>query len=257
MLIVPAAGRGTRLGVGGAPKALALVNGKPMIQHVLERHRGRVALAVAVVQPGMEEAIEAVARRAGVEVLPVVQERPTGMLDAILLAAGEVRRAAPDCVWVTWCDQVGIRPETLDALEPACADAASIALAFPTVVGRHPYIHFERDPGGAIVALRQRREGDPMPAVGESDAGLFAMSRRTYLEQLPAFDASFAARGATGERNFLPFIPWLAARHPGAVTTFPCQDALEALGVNTPDDLARMEAWLAARPLPAPDGERR
>ncbi len=255
LLIVPAAGRGTRLG-GTTPKALALVNGKPMIQHVLERHRGRVAAAVPIVQAGMERAIEQAARDAGVPVRPVVQERATGMLDAILLAAGEVRRAEPSCVWITWCDQLAIRPATLDALEQACPFASTVALALPTLVGSHPYIHFERDAAGRIVALRQRREGDAMPAVGESDAGLFALSLRAYLDLLPVFDASFGERGATGERNFLPFIPWLEARHPGAVRTFPCRDAIEALGVNTPEDLARVEADLRAQPPIAPAGGR-
>lgn len=246
LLIVPAAGLGTRLG-GGVPKAMALVAGKPMIQRVLEQHRGRVALAVPVVRPGMEGAIEAAAADAGMPARCIVQEQPTGMLDAILLAAGEVRRERPDCVWITWCDQVAVRAETLDALAAACADPGEVSLAFPTSTGPQPYIHFERDAQGRVTGLRQRREGDAMPAAGESDAGLFALSRRTYLEELPAFAAAFRDRGATGERNFLPFIPWLAARYPDAVRTFPCVEPIEAVGVNTPADLARVEAWLAAR----------
>jgi bifunctional UDP-N-acetylglucosamine pyrophosphorylase/glucosamine-1-phosphate N-acetyltransferase len=253
---VPAAGRGTRLG-GATPKALAPVGGKPMIQHVLERHRGHVALAVPVVRPGMEPAIEAVAREAGVPVRIVVQERPTGMLDAILLAAAEVRRAGSASIWITWCDQLAIRSETLAMLEEACPATEDVALAFPTVVGTHPYIHFERDGDGRIVALRQRREGDAMPAVGESDAGLFALTRHTYLDRLAAFEASFRERGATGERNFLPFIPWLEARHRGAVRTFSCLEPIEALGINTPDDLARIEADLGGPPTTLPDGRRR
>ncbi|MBP1633525.1 MAG: hypothetical protein H6Q10_99 [Acidobacteria bacterium] len=246
LLIVPAAGLGTRLG-GAVPKALAMVAGKPMIQRVFELHRGRVALAVAVVRPGMEAGVEAVAHEAGIPVRCVRQERPTGMLDAILLAAGEVRRADPASVWITWCDQVAVRAETLDALERACADGEEPCVAFPTLVGPRPYIHFERDPAGRVAGLRQRREGDVMPEVGESDAGLFALSRRAYLEHLAEFAAGVGARGATGERNFLPFIPWLEARVPGAVRTFPCREGMEALGVNTPEDLARVEAYLASR----------
>ena len=49
----------------------------------------------------------------------------------------------------------------------------------------------------------------------------------------------------TGERNFLPFIPWLAGRKP--VVTFPCTDPMEALGINTPEDLQQVEAWLRSR----------
>lgn len=244
LLIVPAAGRGTRLGAT-RPKALAPVNGTPMIGHVFARHRGRVSLAIAVVQRGMEAEVERIGRDAGLTVRAVVQERPTGMLDAILLAAGEVRRAAPACVWITWCDQLAIRPGTLDALERACPGGDEPGLALPTLVGPRPYIHLERGGDGRIVGLRQRREGDAMPEVGESDAGLFALSRRTYLDLLPAFGASSGEPGATGERNFLPFIAWLEARHPGAVRTFPCLEPIEALGINTPEDLARIEADLA------------
>jgi hypothetical protein len=68
---------------------MSLVAGKPMIQHVLERHRGRVALAVPVVRPGMEAEVEAVARAAGVPARCVLQERPTGMLDAIKTAKAD------------------------------------------------------------------------------------------------------------------------------------------------------------------------
>jgi hypothetical protein len=49
----------------------------------------------------------------------------------------------------------------------------------------------------------------------------------------------------TRERNFLPFIPWLARTH--AVVTFPCEHPMEAIGVNTPEDLARVERYLQQR----------
>ena len=54
-----------------------------------------------------------------------------------------------------------------------------------------------------------------------------------------------AAAAGTGERNFLPFIPWIAARAP--VVTFPCTDEREAIGVNTPEELALVEEYLKER----------
>ena len=88
-----------------------------------------------------------------------------------------------------------------------------------------------------------------MPAEGESDMGLFALTRAAYLNDLPAYAVAPGIGRVTGERNFLPFIPWLAARR--AVMTFPAVDALEAVGVNTPDDLARVERYLGARTGPS------
>ena len=80
----------------------------------------------------------------------------------------------------------------------------------PTVMQPRPYIHLERDAEGRIIRVLHRREGDPMPEVGESDMGLFALSLATYLDRLPAYANQVEIGRTTGERNFLPFIPWLA-----------------------------------------------
>ena len=84
-----------------------------------------------------------------------------------------------------------------------------------------------------------------MPARGESDMGVFAMTRETYEIDLPAYASGTTLGDATGERNFVPFVPWLAARK--TVVTIPCTDPMEAVGVNTREDLATVEAWLRAR----------
>jgi hypothetical protein len=93
--------------------------------------------------------------------------------------------------------------------------------------------------------VAQRREGDALPEDGESDVGLFSLSREAFMEELPTFARQAAPGRRTGERNFLPFVSWMAAR--GALYTLPIAEPIEALGVNTPDDLARVEAELAAR----------
>ena len=84
-----------------------------------------------------------------------------------------------------------------------------------------------------------------MPDEGESDAGLFSLALHAYTDLLATFAADPGTGGATGERNFLPFIPWAATR--GDVVTFDCTEASEALGVNTPADLLVAERILRAR----------
>jgi hypothetical protein len=82
-----------------------------------------------------------------------------------------------------------------------------------------------------------------MPPVGESDMGLFSLSPEAYFHWLPEFGLEAAQASATRERNFLPFLPWLVGRgHP--VVTFPSANELEAIGINTPDDRRRLEAYL-------------
>ena len=87
-----------------------------------------------------------------------------------------------------------------------------------------------------------------MPAVGESDMGLFSLTTAAFLEKLPEYGAQATRGRRTGERNFLPFVPWLAVR--SQVATFSVADSIEAQGINTSDDLAAIERHLRAHPAP-------
>lgn len=237
MLIVPAAGAGTRLG-GDVPKILVPVAGRPMIDHLVDLYRPFATRVVVVAHPSFSARL-----RGPFEV--VEQRERTGMLDAVRLGAPVVEALRPDEVWITWGDQVGVLPRTAARLAEAMASIERPAAALPTVRRRDPYIHFERDAAGRLLSVRQRREGDTMPPQGESDMGLFALTLAAFQNELPLYAESVARGSGTGERNFVPFVPWLAQRAP--VVTFPCADEREAIGINTPEELRLMEDWMVTR----------
>ncbi|MFI5320602.1 MAG: NTP transferase domain-containing protein, partial [Myxococcota bacterium] len=246
-LVIPAAGAGTRLG-SDLPKALTRVAGRPMLDWLLDRYAPHAARSVVIASPAAEAALRAaLAARPGAHDV-AVQPRATGMLDAIRLAEPALRAAGPlpRWVWITWCDQVAVSAATAARLASTCDSAAEdVAVVMPTVARAAPYIHLARDGEGRIAGILQAREGDAMPARGESDMGLFALSQRAYFAWLPQFDAEDAARGSgTGERNFLPFLAWLRGR--GAVQTFAVGDEIEAIGINTRGELERVERHLLA-----------
>ena len=243
-LIVPAAGLGTRLGAD-RPKLLVPVAGVPMIDRLLDLFADYVAAATIVVHPSFEREVRAHLDAGRRRASTVVQHQPTGMLDAIMLADADVRRVRPDEVWIVWCDQVAIHPATIRTLAALTASHPDSALILPTVRRATPYIHLHRAPDGRIDRILHRREGDAMPAEGESDMGLFALPRTTFTELLPRYAAAVAPGAATRERNFLPFIAWAGREH--EVVTFPSVDAVEAVGVNTREELQLVEAHLAAR----------
>ncbi|MGH7820586.1 MAG: nucleotidyltransferase family protein, partial [Candidatus Binatia bacterium] len=215
------------------------VGGKAMLDYLLDRYAPFVDRFFVVVRPEDESAVRRHCARRSLRVELAVQSRPTGMLDAILVAGESVRRQDPAAVWVTWCDQIAIRGETAAALAEWSERDPEAVLIFPTMRGPEPYIHFVRDAGGEICAVLHRREGDDMPETGESDVGLFHLSARGYFELLPEFTRQVTRGPATGERNFLPFIPWLRGR--GRVCTFAGREPIEALGANTPADVERLE----------------
>ena len=247
-LIVPAGGTGSRLGLA-TPKLLVRVNGRSMIEHLLALYATSVEAFAVVVNPAALDRTREIARRANMPIELFVQDEPTGMLDAILLARPAIERWRPRRVWITWADQVAIHPTTVARLRKASEADPEPLVAMPTCLNREPYVHLVRDDSGTIVDVLHRREGDAMPAEGEADTGLFDLSLRAYVELLPQYAAAPAIGGRTGERNFVPFVA--AVGRYGRVHTFSCLEEIEAVGVNTPDDLARVEQHLLARVGPS------
>jgi bifunctional UDP-N-acetylglucosamine pyrophosphorylase/glucosamine-1-phosphate N-acetyltransferase len=244
VLVIPAAGAGSRLGAN-VPKLLVPVNGQPMIQHLLALYARDAERVVVIVAPAAFAGVSEAFGRATPPVSLVVQPEPTGMLDAILLARDEVELAQPRRVLITWCDQVAILPQTVAAVVAAGRGNPEPALVMPTCRGPHPYVHLDRDARGRIVRVLHRREGDEMPESGESDAGVFDLSADAYLAWLTEYAAAPEIGARTGERNFVPFVAWVAER--GSVVTVPCSEPEEAVGINTPEELARLEAHLRGR----------
>jgi bifunctional N-acetylglucosamine-1-phosphate-uridyltransferase/glucosamine-1-phosphate-acetyltransferase GlmU-like protein len=218
-----------------------------MLDHLLERFAPFVDAVAIVAHPSFADRVRTHVESNGTDHPPCavfIQPAPTGMLDAILAPADWVAATAPEQVWIVWCDQVGLLESTLERLARAADTSPPADLVFPTVIGPDPYIHFFRNESGRITSVLQRRELDSMPAEGESDTGLFALSGAGYRE-LARFAESVQPGRGTGERNFLPAIPWLAQR--GTVSTIACTDPQEAIGINTPEELAHMQQWLSDR----------
>jgi len=241
VLVIPAAGRGSRLGAD-VPKLLVEVGGRSMVQHLLDLYREYIERVVVVVSPdGHAAASNHLADRSEAISL-VLQHEPTGMLDAILLATPFLRDDPPEWIWITWCDQIAIMPRTVAALDAACDGAGGAAMVVATIERSDPYIHLVRDADGRIQRILHAREGDDMPERGESDMGLFALSSRAYFELLPLYANAAGPGSATQERNFLPFIGWLHGR--AEVLTISGHDPMESVGINTPDELERVEAFV-------------
>jgi bifunctional UDP-N-acetylglucosamine pyrophosphorylase / glucosamine-1-phosphate N-acetyltransferase len=243
VLVVPAAGSGSRLGAA-TPKLLAEVNGRPMIAHILDLYARVAERTVIVVAPGALAEVRAVLGQ-DPNIAIITQQTPSGMLDAILLAQDEVRAASPRRVLITWCDQIAIAPATVAAVVSAAAGPLEPPVVMPVCHSPDPYVHLVRDAAGRIAGVLHRREGDDMPAAGESDAGVFDLSRDAYLEWLTEYAQRPEIGARTGERNFVPFVAWAARR--GPVATIPCASREEAVGINTPEELAAIASYLRWR----------
>lgn len=230
--LIPAAGRGTRLGYD-LPKILYPILGRPMLEHLVELLGVHCGEFVVVASPEGRAAIASVLGGRG---RVAVQGAPVGMADAIGAGLAQVTSQS---VLIVWGDQVALRPETV-AAAVRVHEANGNVITVPTVKRAKPYIHF------ALPVVLQAREGDVMPAEGESDAGLFLVETAALRAVLAQPGVEEAARGAkTGEFNFLPLIP-LMARY-GRVELAPMVSEMESVGINTREEAVKVEEWLKRR----------
>jgi bifunctional UDP-N-acetylglucosamine pyrophosphorylase/glucosamine-1-phosphate N-acetyltransferase len=242
--IIPAAGRGTRLG-DERPKILYPLLGKPMLEWLISTLDPFVERFVFVLSAAARSQVEPLLKARLEDRYDIaIQPSPNGMADAVWQAKSYVR--TPECL-VQWGDQTALSKETIAACQYLHGCRPNAALTFPTLWREKPYIHFERDKNDRLVNVYQVREEKQPLAEGENDCGIF------FFKTKPLFDIIKAARAkhwsigkVTGEFNLLPLLP-LFDRNDGEVLTLRIHRLEETFGVNTPEEARRMEDILKAR----------
>jgi len=241
--VVPAAGRGSRLG-GATPKILVPLGNGATVLNVLCRKLLAVADHInLIVSPDGAGAVSAAVEREGLRdrVTLSVQPEPIGMGDAIFRGYSVWSQART--ILVVWGDQVFV---SIATLRTACAlhRGHDRTLVIPVVAMGQPYVEYLFHDSDRLLAVRQSREGESCAPGGYGDIGTFALSvaelRTSWLRYLNRA----AVGGATREINFLPFLPWLSA-HRWTVRRFTIADEREARGINTPQDLAFFQSTMA------------
>ncbi len=226
--VVPAAGRGSRLGMGG-PKILASVSENETIWSVLHAKLAPLVDHIhLVLSPDGATAFPPLPPN----VSHSIQPEPLGMGDAIFGARAAWTRF--DAILIVWGDQVfvstGTLRRTLDALVLPQHQAV-----LPVTRMARPYVEYLFE-GGRLTDVLQTREGDETAPNGFSDVGTFLLTTRGLAEAWDTYQAQAMRGGATGEINFLPFLPMLSTQG-WTVTPLEVADATEARGINTKEDL--------------------
>ena len=242
--IIPAAGRGTRLGFD-KPKLLYPVAGKTILEWLLAELEPLCEQFVFVVSPSGAPAISPELQR----LLPgrcnvVVQREPIGMGHAVLTAR---EMACTPYSLVIWGDQVGARGDTMRACMIAHERRPNALATCATVLRDHPYIHFDRDSNGRLRSVLQQREGDELPDRGESDCGLFLFNTVALFKVLDIMCSRPDTWGRrTREFNLLPILPQLD-QEPGNVCCVRIREVEQSMGINTATDAEAVSASLRAR----------
>ncbi|HEY0486726.1 MAG TPA: 2-C-methyl-D-erythritol 4-phosphate cytidylyltransferase [Mycobacteriales bacterium] len=215
VVLVPAAGRGERLGPG-APKALRVLRGEPLLVHAVRRIAAADSVSAVVVAapPGAEEAVR---RMLGPGVIVVAGGATREESVALALAAAP---AGPDIVLVHDAARCLCPPELADEV------AAAVRAGHDAVVPVLPVTDTVKqvDGGGLVVATPDR---SALRAV-QTPQGF----RRSVLA---AAHAAAAGGSWTDDAG-------LVERYGTPVHTIPGRE--EALKVTRPFDLMVAEALL-------------
>jgi bifunctional UDP-N-acetylglucosamine pyrophosphorylase/glucosamine-1-phosphate N-acetyltransferase len=229
--LVLAAGQGTRM-KSDLAKVLHPMAGRPLLAFALDA-LGALGLARVLVVVGhqRERVMERFGDR-GIEWVIQAEQRGTG--HAVMMAAPALE-GFTGTLLVVCGDTPLLRPATLQQLldhhagSGAAATVLSMRLPDPKGYGR-----IIRDPAGGLAAIVEERDATPeQRAIDEVNSGNYAFDYPALAGVL----SSLGAHNAQGEYYLTDTIGLLHAA--GRSTAVRCApDALELLGVNTPEQLA-------------------
>jgi bifunctional UDP-N-acetylglucosamine pyrophosphorylase/glucosamine-1-phosphate N-acetyltransferase len=226
--VIPAAGRGSRLGTT-KPKILAPLNQDQTVWSVLH----------AKIAPLVDH-IHLVLSPEGMREFPVlpehvshsIQREPIGMGDAIFGA--RPFWDAFDAILIVWGDQVFVSTGTLRRALAALI-LPQRQLVLPLTRMAVPYVEYIFD-GARLTKILQSREGDTTTPGGFSDVGTFLLRTHGLAAAWKDYLSKAERGGKTDEVNFLPFLPFLSMQS-WTITPLDVADPIEARGINTPEDL--------------------
>ncbi|MBI4216322.1 MAG: NTP transferase domain-containing protein [Chloroflexi bacterium] len=235
---VLAAGRSRRM-QSRLAKVWHPVAGRPMAWHVIQALRGvGPSSIIVVVRPEDLDLCQAL----GTGLVFVPQEQPLGTGHALSLA---LNAFSPDItqVLVVNGDLPLITSATLGRLQ-RIHESRKAAFSFLTATVAQPggLGRVRRDRRGRPVAIIEEREAnDDEKGIKEVNAGAYCARLDWLREALPALQ-----RRSHGE-IYITDLAALASEQGQPLSTVSPEDAVEALGVNRRQDLARAEAAMRGR----------
>lgn len=237
-LIILAAGMGTRMN-SDRPKVLHEVAGAPLLHHAMASAAPLEPERIVVVAGHGSEAVSRAARAYDDTAEVVLQEEQLGTGHAV----AQAREALADFngeVVVLYGDTPFIRPETLEAMVEARAQADLVVLGFEAAEpGRYGRLVTEGARLERIVEFKDAT--DEERAITLCNSGVICADREALFDLV----SEVGNDNASGE-YYLTDVVALAAAKGLSATAITCDEA-ETLGINSRAELAAAETAFQAR----------
>lgn len=240
--IIPAAGKGTRLQAisGDLPKAMFRVNGKPMLEIVLEN--------ISFVKPddvyivvgyGKEKIID----NFGDRYHYVQQKQQLGTGHAVMECA-EAFEGYEGSVLVTFGDMPLFRRDEMLKMcqqhQDSGADCTLMTAENPSLT---MWARVTRDETGKFQAIVEGKDCTPEQAkIKELFSGVIVFNSKSLFSVLPQVGCANVQK-----EYYLTEVPELMAKQGMKVETYFIKDGNDLHGINTPEDLEMCEKILKER----------
>lgn len=223
------------------PKVVFPVGGRPMVCAVVEACRaagvGRVVAVVGHRQDLVREALAGF----GVEFVEQPQQLGTG--HAVRCAEPVLGAFGGDAL-VLCGDGPLIRPATIrELVDRHRASGASATLATAVIDDPTGYGRIVRDAAGRFVAIVEQKNCTPeQRAIREVNPSYYCFKARDLFDALAK-----VTRNAVSGEYYVTDVPGLLLASGRTVEVLPAVPPEDVLSINTPDDLARVDAIYRAR----------
>ena len=239
--VILAAGKGTRM-KSDLPKVAHEAAGRPMLAHVLDAARGAGCdKLVVVVGHGADFVQGLLVGQDDVEFAHQTEQKGTG--HAVQMAEPNLRgHVGP--VLVLYGDMPLVTPGSLKTLLSARASAGAACVVGSAITDNNAGLgRVIRDGDGTFLRIVEEKDATAEErSVTEINTGCYAFDGPALLSSL----AQLEPNNVQGE-YYLTDCPAILKAAGETVTAESCLTIEEALGVNTPDQLAEVERVLTTR----------
>ncbi|MBI4135279.1 NTP transferase domain-containing protein [Candidatus Uhrbacteria bacterium] len=241
-IVILAAGRGKRMGVSTeTPKVLLPLSGKPLLVHLLERIKKSsvTTTPVIVIAPDLY----VIRSTIGAAYEYAIQESQLGTGNAVLSAREKLRQY--DHILVLYGDHPLLRPHTIDELVAqhlhSNAELTFASVKVPNFDGWYSVFsefgRLVRDQYGRVVQDVEVKDADEsIRAITELNPAYYLFQAHWLWAQLPK-----VSRQNAQNEYYLTDLFAVALKEGIRVTEVELKDPTEAIGVNTPEQLAVAE----------------
>ena len=238
ILIIPAAGKGTRLG-SSAPKIFTRIDGDETVFDYILNEAAEIFDEIRLI---LSPEGQLYVKRNGISIPDniniLVQKAPTGMFDAIDIAFSESLDTHKDeRIFIQWGDQPLINKELYKSL---IKGLELFDAAIPLIWVQKPYVQFKFSENK--LKILESREGDQCEEVGFKDIGLFSFDKKKLLEVWEYYKSLDYAGSVTNEKSFLKILEHFSNNF--NIHWELNQPTYRGLGINTRKDLEEIKKLL-------------